>query len=157
MNRRLFAPLVALAALGVLLWAGTVLVGDLRRATLPGPVPSGGVSVEPGAPAAPPTTAAHPEIGFRTREKLVQHYQKHGREFGDISLEDYLCFAQELRDRPAGGEVLELRRGDGTISRFDRGSGRFVAFDRDLTLRTFFIPDDGEAYFRRQAARASRR
>jgi pyocin large subunit-like protein len=51
--------------------------------------------------------------------------------------------------------VLEIRRpSDGVVSRFDRRSGAFLAFDSDGTIRTFFRPNDGESYFRRQARRA---
>ena len=90
------------------------------------------------------------KIGFRTRRKFDEHFVKHGREFGSISQEEYLRQAQTLRDAPVGGDVLELSRGDGTISRFDRSTGIFVAFDNDLTIRTCFKPNDGERYFKRQ-------
>ena len=50
--------------------------------------------------------------------------------------------------------MLELRRPDGSVSRFDRASGAFLAFDADGTIRTFFKPNDGERYFERQAGRA---
>lgn len=92
-------------------------------------------------------------IGFRSDERLEEHYQKHGREFGDISQAEYLRRAQELRDAPVGGPVLELKRSDGVITRFDKESGSFIAFDPDLIIRTFFRPNQGERYFRRQAAR----
>ena len=92
-------------------------------------------------------------IGFRDRERLEEHYRKHGPEFGEISQAEYLRFAQELRDAPVGGAVLELRRADSVITRFDRKSGAFIAFDPDRIIRTFFRPDAGERYFRRQAAR----
>ena len=65
----------------------------------------------------------------------------------------YLAAAQMLRDAPQGGDVLELRRRDGVITRFDRATGAFLAVNRDGTIRTFFKPNDGEAYFRRQASR----
>jgi pyocin large subunit-like protein len=58
-----------------------------------------------------------------------------------------------LRDTVAGGDILEIQRADGVISRFDRSSGSFLAFNTDLVIRTFFRPNDGEAYFRRQARR----
>ena len=92
------------------------------------------------------------DIGFASREKFQQHYRKHGREFGRISAERYLRMAQELRDRPVGGGILELRRSDGT-ARFDRGSGAFLACARNGTIRTFFRPVDGERYFQRQRKR----
>ena len=94
-----------------------------------------------------------PDIGFRNRGRLEEHYKKHGREFGAISRSEYLARAQLLRDRPVGGPILEARRDDGRITRFDRDSGGFVAFDQDGTIHTYFRPNDGEAYFRRQARR----
>jgi pyocin large subunit-like protein len=84
---------------------------------------------------------------------MVDHYRKHGREFGEITMEQYLRSAQELRDRPAGGAILESVRPDGAVTRFDRGSGDFIAFNRDGVIRTYFRPADGEAYFQRQLGR----
>jgi len=97
----------------------------------------------------------HPNIGFASHQKLIDHYRKHGREFESISMEEYLHQAQALRDRPAGGNVLEAIRPDGVISRFDRRSGAFIAFNTDHVIRTFFRPAEGEAYFWRQSRRKS--
>lgn len=91
--------------------------------------------------------------GFRTRRQFDEHYQKHGREFGNITAAQYLKLAQDLRDAPSGGPILEAIKPGGVISRFDRRTGYFGAYNRDGTIRTFFIPNDGERYFRRQAAR----
>jgi pyocin large subunit-like protein len=93
--------------------------------------------------------------GFRSRAQLDDHYRKHGAEFGAISEREYLRLAQELRDAPLrpGGPILEARRRDGEFSRFDRRHGYFGAYNRDGTIRTFFIPNNGERYFRRQARR----
>jgi pyocin large subunit-like protein len=88
--------------------------------------------------------------GFRGRQQFDDHYQKHGPEFGRISQQEYLQLAQELRDARVGGPILEARRADGAFSRFDRRKGYFGAYNRDRTIRTFFIPNDGERYFRRQ-------
>lgn len=94
-----------------------------------------------------------PNLGFRSRAQLNEHFQKHGAEFGRITQAEYLRQAQRLRDAPMGGSIEEIRRDDGTVSRFDRSTGAFIAFNRDGTIRTFFKPNDGEAYFRRQASR----
>lgn len=96
---------------------------------------------------------SRPDIGFATPQKLQDHFQKHGKEFGEITREEYLRMAQELRDRPAGREILEAVRRDGVMTRFDRKSGAFLACNPDGTIRTFFKPKDGEKYFRRQARR----
>ncbi|HYL77063.1 MAG TPA: hypothetical protein VEU96_22800 [Bryobacteraceae bacterium] len=91
---------------------------------------------------------------FRSRAQLDEHYSKHGAEFGNISKAEYLRLAQELRDAPVGGSILEAKRPDGQFSRFDRRHGYFGAYNPDRTIRTFFIPNDGERYFRRQAKRS---
>jgi len=93
------------------------------------------------------------EIGFTTRGKFLDHFEKHGTEFGSISREEYLRQAQILRDSTAGGDILEAVRADGVITRFDRKTGAFLAFNPDLTIRTYFKPNDGERYFRRQSKR----
>jgi hypothetical protein len=145
MSRRLLAlagVLIATVATVLMNWGGPARVAVVPAS---GPPP---VSAVPAGPAVGGR-------GFRTQALLAVHFQKHGAEFGQISIAEYVREAQALRDRPAGGAVLELVRGDGTITRFDRISGAFIAFERDGTIRTFFKPNQGEAYFRRQARRAA--
>jgi pyocin large subunit-like protein len=102
---------------------------------------------------APPSASSN--IGFHSRAQLAEHFQKHGAEFAASSTADYLRMAQALRDAPVGGDVLEIvRPSDHVVSRYDKTSGAFLAFDSDGTIRTFFKPNDGEAYFRRQAKRS---
>lgn len=91
--------------------------------------------------------------GFRSRRQFDEHYAKHGREFGTISQQEYLQRAQALRDAPAGGPILQAVTPDGIVSRFDRKTGYFGAYNPDRTIRTFFIPNAGERYFRRQASK----
>jgi len=91
--------------------------------------------------------------GFRSPRAFAEHYEKHGREFGRISAQQYLNLAQELRDAPAGGPILEVVKPGGVSTKFDRRSGAFGAYNADWTIRTFFIPVDGERYFKRQARR----
>ncbi|MBI1764850.1 MAG: hypothetical protein HYR56_25855 [Acidobacteria bacterium] len=106
------------------------------------------------APAATPqSVAVHTEVGFASRQKFQEHFAKHGREFGAIKADEYLRQAQTLRDRPASKDVLEVVRADGVIARFDQQSGAFVAFNQDLTIRTYFKPNDGVNYFWRQSRR----
>ncbi len=115
-------------------------------------------TVAPAGATVADTSAARgfgPEMGFRSPQRLREHFEKHGGEFAAASAGEYLRQAQQLRDAPLGEAVRELRRGDGSISRFDRSTGAFLAFDADGTIRTFFRPNDGEAYFRRQARRRS--
>lgn len=91
--------------------------------------------------------------GFRSKRQYDDHYAKHGAEFGRISKQQYLELAQALRDAKPSRDILEARRADGVITKFDRRKGYFGAYNPDRTIRTFFVPNDGERYFRRQAAR----
>ncbi|MFN8581710.1 MAG: hypothetical protein U0163_12130 [Gemmatimonadaceae bacterium] len=111
-------------------------------------------AVTSSAPAQVQLSGTHNARGFRSAERLSEHYAKHGGEFGRVTIDEYLHLAQALRDTVAGGPILEVRRRDGVISRFDRTSGAFIAFDADGTIRTFFRPNDGERYFHRQAQRS---
>jgi pyocin large subunit-like protein len=94
--------------------------------------------------------------GFRTQRHLEEHYAKHGREFGIVTASQYLRMAQEFRDAASGPELLEAVRQDGVVTRFHKKKGWFLAFDPDRTIRTFFIPNDGERYFWRQARRTAK-
>jgi pyocin large subunit-like protein len=91
--------------------------------------------------------------GFRSRRQFDEHYAKHGSEFGHVTQQEYLRLAQHLRDTPAGGPILEADKPGGIVTKFDRRNGYFIAYNADRTIRTFFIPNDGERYFRRQAKR----
>jgi pyocin large subunit-like protein len=88
--------------------------------------------------------------GFRTEHLLQDHFEKHGREFGAITRQQYLHLAQQLRDSHVGKDILESRRPDAII-RFDRRHGYFGIFETDGTIRTFFIPPDGIRFFEREA------
>ena len=91
--------------------------------------------------------------GFRSRAQFDEHFRKHGAEFGNISQQEYLRLAQTLRDAPASAQILQSVRPDGVFTKFDRSKGYFGAYNPDRTIRTFFVPNDGERYFRRQARR----
>lgn len=157
-DRRLWFLATVLLALALLLARprGTVHV--------PPPAPAG-TTAEPAAlgPGAGATASApeiglaprHPDVGFRDRGRLMEHFRKHGGEFGARTAEDYLRLAQTLRDRPKGAEVLQFVRNDAVTCRFDRESGAFIAYNSDGTIRTFFRPREGEAYFERQRNRGA--
>ena len=94
-------------------------------------------------------------VGFADARRLDEHFEKHGAEFGRITKQDYLRQAQLLRDAEVSGPILETVRRDGVATRFDRQTGAFIAFNPNGIIRTFFKPNDGERYYRRQAERGS--
>lgn len=105
---------------------------------------------EPGAARGWGTT-----VGFADARRLDEHFDKHGTEFGRITKQDYLRQAQLLRDARVADPILETVRRDGVTTRFDRQTGAFIAFNPNGVIRTFFKPNDGERYYRRQAERGS--
>lgn len=167
MSRRTLLNVLAAAFVLVLLaWLGGALdyqperKAEGPRGSSAPPAGHGMGGPSPSMSAAPPAGLAaaighvrHAEIGFTAEADLHEHFQKHGGGLGVDSPEAYLLLAQALRDRAPGGPVREAVRDDGVVTRYDRESGAFVAFDRDLTLRTFFRPADGERYFERQSRR----
>lgn len=136
--------------LGLLLFAIGVQYG-LRPSLAGGDLPAGPDAADPSVEAEPAVRAS--AIGFRDAGHLAEHFHKHGGEFGAITQAEYLRRAQLLRDRPVGGDILESVREDGVTTRFDRRGGDFIAVDRDGVIRTFFRPNDGEAYYQRQLKR----
>ena len=104
---------------------------------------------------APAPAAAASTVGFTSRASWQAHFDKHGAEFGRITRQDYLRQAQLLRDAKVGGPILETVRRDGVVTRFDRDTGAFIAFNPNGIIRTFFKPNDGERYYRRQSERGS--
>lgn len=155
-------PIRPLSIIAVLLALGLTLAFALRLDVSPAPRSTdvGSVARNPaaGTPAAERQRdeAARPRSnqGFVSRERWLDHYEKHGAEFGSISADEYLRRAQALRDAPVGGDILEAVRADGVITRYDRKSGAFIAVNRSGTIRTFFRPNDGERYFHRQKERS---
>jgi pyocin large subunit-like protein len=142
--RRLLTAGLALVALFAY-WQHTAERG--RRQAVP-EVAAAAEAREPGS-----SKAWGASVGFASSQRLDEHYEKHGAEFGHISKQDYLHQAQMLRDATVGGPVLETVRRDGVFTRFDRQTGAFIAVNPNGIIRTFFKPNDGERYYRRQSER----
>ena len=146
-------------ALLIVLVGLVLLVGAWLSSRPPGQVSQSPKPHASGTVGGPKAAAVRPQprttapIGFASTQKLEDHYAKHGHEFGNISQDEYMRRAQALRDAPVGDQVLEAVRNDKVVSRYGRSGGEFIAFERDGTIRTFFRPNDGERYFRRQANR----
>ena len=91
--------------------------------------------------------------GFRSQHRLEDQFEKHGREFGHITQQQFVQMAQQLREARPSSNILEFRRPDGVTAKFDRKHGYYGAYDRDGSVRSFFIPTDGLRFFERQTRR----
>jgi pyocin large subunit-like protein len=91
--------------------------------------------------------------GFRSKHLLEDQFERHGREFGHITQEQFVQMAQQLRNARPSGNILEYRRPDGVTAKFDRKHGYYGAYDADGSIRSFFVPPDGVRFFDRQTRR----
>jgi len=156
-NPRVVSRFAALCLVALVVWLGRRFEFPPSATTTAGPPSATSVPSAAAPSAVEPAGIAHPEIGFRDATLLSAHFLRHGVELGTRTEVEYLHMAQALRDRPAGGPILQSVRRDGVITRFDRSTGDFLAFESDLTIRTFFRPHDGERYYTRQLARGRSR
>ena len=80
--------------------------------------------------------------------QLEAHYQKHGGQFGAITIDQYLNQAREILDAPAGNDVLEKMRPNGDILHYRVSTGEFAVMTPHGRIRTYFKTDFG--YWMRQ-------
>ncbi len=90
---------------------------------------------------------------FTSEEVLKKHFEKHVVEFGNITVEEYLKFANALSDTPISDDVVQLVRSDGSVSKYRFSTNEFVVTTKDGNIRTYFKPKDKEAYWNEEIER----
>ena len=88
------------------------------------------------------------EYMFADNDVLVEHFQKHGHEFGYKTKEDYLQGANNVIKNPSVLHKLETEDGDDCY--YLQATNEFVVVSPEGVIRTYFRPDDGVEYFNRQ-------
>lgn len=89
-----------------------------------------------------------PQYKFRNSELLTEHFDKHGREMGFSTKEEYQAAASAVVTNANALHKLEAEDGDDVY--YLEASNEFVIVSTDGYIRTYFKPDDGIAYFNRQ-------
>lgn len=87
-------------------------------------------------------------LHFRKPAYLEEHYEKHGKEMGFTSKEEYLVAANVVINNPNALHKTEKEDGDDVY--YLESTNEFVIVSTDGYLRTYFYPADGLAYFNRQ-------
>jgi hypothetical protein len=94
------------------------------------------------------------EIAERTRwgrpETLIDHFRRHGADFGATSAREYATMAYDFYRRAQEEKYPRKIASDGTIRIYDRKTNTFGAYSPDGTTKTFFKPKNGERYWKRQ-------
>lgn len=88
------------------------------------------------------------EYKFRNQKLLDQHYEKHGRDMGFASAEEYEKAAAAVPNNP---EVLhKTEKEDGDDVYYVESTNEFVVVSTDGYIRTYFNPDRGIDYYNKQ-------
>lgn len=118
-----------------------------QNQTPDGQAPEGQAPQDPSSSAASADAAAS-DISFCTVGGLDQHYEKHGREMGYASPEDYEQATAQVVEAPDTMHKPESEDDD-TVYYQQSGNNFVVMSDRGC-IRTYFRPDDGIDYYNRQ-------
>lgn len=85
---------------------------------------------------------------FAGKKDITWHLNKHKADFDGWTEEQYLQRARELLIEPLRpGELEEITRSDGSISRYCYSTNEFIATTNDGNIRTFFKPEHGKEYW----------
>jgi hypothetical protein len=81
---------------------------------------------------------------FATGDKLMDHFRKHGAEFGYETAKQYLQGAQRL----VSGEGIEtFVRASGDTLFYDAATNEFAVLSKEGVIRTYFKPERGIEYW----------
>lgn len=115
------------------------------------------IGVVPGGKALRPLAALSKgakfaKIGnFASKTLLDEHFLKHASEFGSKfkNADEYLKGAQNFFKRESE-EILQFTRKNGDVVRYDKANNIFGVAKGDGTIKTFFKPDEGLNYFKKE-------
>lgn len=86
-------------------------------------------------------------------DSLQDHFERHGRDFGSRSPDDYAAQAWLFLQRARAGNLpMKLDDTDGTLRVFDPKTRAFAAYNGSGKTKTFFKPDSSD-YWQRQPGR----
>lgn len=105
-------------------------------------------SPETDAQAAQSSSVSTPQYKFRNSELLNDHFEKHGKEMGFATAEDYQAAASAVVTSANALHKLEAEDGDDVY--YIEGTNDFVIVSTDGYIRTYFRPNSGIEYYNRQ-------
>ncbi len=85
---------------------------------------------------------------FRNKNLLDQHYEKHGKDMGFSSAEEYEKAASAVVNNPSALHKTEKEDGDDVY--YIESTNEFVIVSTDGYIRTYFNPDRGIDYYNKQ-------
>lgn len=87
-------------------------------------------------------------LTFRNSSLLEEHYEKHGKDMGFSSAEEYEQAAASVVMNVSALHKIEAEDGDDLY--YIESTNEFVIVSTDGYIRTYFKPDSGIDYYNRQ-------
>ena len=87
---------------------------------------------------------------FRTKKQFDGHFEKHGKEFGSITQEEYLKKANDLINNDSDTIFHKTEAEDGDYIFYDTVNNEILFLSTDGYIRTYFKPSSGIDYYNRQ-------
>lgn len=78
---------------------------------------------------------------FSDQGKLLDHFRRHGQDFGAKSAADYEQLADDFLNSPGPTGVVEKIRSNGDLVRYNPATDEFGIVKPDGTIRTYFKLD----------------
>ncbi|MBR4344862.1 MAG: hypothetical protein IKP88_19520 [Lachnospiraceae bacterium] len=88
------------------------------------------------------------EYRFRSKKLLDQHFEKHGKEMGFSSSQEYEKAASDVINNPKA--LSKIEKEDGDFVYYVEETNEFVILSTDGYIRTYFLPSQGKKYYDRQ-------
>ena len=90
------------------------------------------------------------EYTFRTKSQFDGHYKKHGKEFGNITQEEYLKKANDLINNKSDTILHKTEAEDGDYIYYDTVNNEILFLSAKGYIRTYFKPNRGIDYYNDQ-------
>ena len=129
----------------------TAAVEDTLQETGNGPEPQVEEQPEENVDTAVPLQSAESDTQqytFRNSNLLNEHFEKHGKEMGFSSAEEYLAAANAVVNNASALHKTEKEDGDDVY--YLEATNEFVIVSTDGFIRTYFYPNAGIDYYNRQ-------
>lgn len=94
------------------------------------------------------SSVSTPQYTFRNSNLLNDHFEKHGKEMGFATAEDYQAAASAVVTSANALHKLEAEDGDDVY--YIESTNDFVIVSTDGYIRTYFRPNSGIEYYNRQ-------
>lgn len=86
---------------------------------------------------------------FSSKEKFDTHYQEHGKEFGDITQQEYLNSARSFFNS-SNKDVETFMTDQGWIFKYNYATNEFGIISPWETISTYYLPEKGVDYWYEQ-------